>query len=174
MGLDMMTIEDRLEERRMLLRLKQMLLREGPAAPGSEEKDHQERIQIATCVILLEVAKSDDEFSPVEKTTLSAILKKQFDLPDEAIQQLLQIAQKNREESVDLWEFTNLINENYSREERKEILEAAWMVIYADDKLDMYEDHFVHKLAKLLRFEHRDLIAAKLRVKEERRKRSPS
>jgi uncharacterized tellurite resistance protein B-like protein len=75
---------------------------------------------------------------------------------------------------VDLWEFTDLINENYSREERKEILEAAWRVIYADDKLDMYEDHFIHKLAKLLRFEHRDLIAAKLKVKEERRKRSPS
>jgi uncharacterized tellurite resistance protein B-like protein len=158
----------------MLLRLKKILLREEPPAPGPGERDHRERIQIATCAILLEVAKSDDEFSRVEKTTLSAILKKQFDLPDEAIQELLQIAQKSREESVDLWEFTDLINENYSREERKEILEAAWRVIYADDKLDMYEDHFIHKLAKLLRFEHRDLIAAKLKVKEERRKRSPS
>jgi len=158
----------------MLLRLKKILLREEPPAPGSEEKDHWERIQIATCIILLEVAKSNDEFSRVEKTTVSAILKKQFDLPDEAIQELLQIAQKSREESVDLWEFTNLVNEHYSRDEKKEILEAAWRVIYADDKLDMYEDHFIHKLAKLLRFEHRDLIAAKLRVKEERRRRSPS
>jgi uncharacterized tellurite resistance protein B-like protein len=157
----------------MLLRLKKILLREEPPAPGSQEKDHRERIQIATCVILLEVAKSNDEFSGVEKTTVSAILKKQFDLPDEAIQELLQIAQKSREESVDLWEFTNLINESYSRDEKKEILEAAWRVIYADDKLDMYEDHFVHKLAKLLRFEHRDLIAAKLKIKGERERRPP-
>ena len=71
---------------------------------------------------------------------------------------------------MDLWEFTDLINENYSRAEKKEILEAAWRVIYADDRLDKYEDHFVHKLAKLLRFEHRDLIDAKLKVKEERRR----
>jgi hypothetical protein len=37
----------------------------------------------------------------------------------------------------------------------------------------MYEDYFIHKLAKLLRLEHRDLIAAKLKVKDER-ERSPS
>jgi uncharacterized tellurite resistance protein B-like protein len=158
----------------MLLRLKKIILGEDPPGPGSAEKDRRERIQVATSVVLLEVAKSDDEFSRVEKTTVSAILKKRFDLPDEAIQELLQVAQKSREDSVDLWEFTNLINENYSRDERREILEAAWRVIYADDKLDMHEDHFIHKLAKLLRFEHRDLIAAKLKIKEERKRRSPS
>lgn len=157
----------------MLLRLRKILLREGPAIPGFEEKDRRERIQVATCVILLEVAKSNDEFSRVEKTTVAAVLKKRFDLPDEAVGELLDIAKKNREDSVDLWEFTNLINEHYSKGEKREILEEAWRVIYADDKLDMYEDHFIHKLAKLLRLEHRDLIAAKLKIKDERR-RAPS
>ena len=156
----------------MLLRLKKMLLGEETPALGSEEKEHRERIQVATCVILLEVAKSNEEFSRVERMTVSAILKGRFNLPDEAIEDLMGVAKKRREESVDLWEFTNLVNEHYTREEKREILEAAWRVIYADDKLDMYEDHFVHKLAKLLRFEHRDLIAAKLKVKNERRKRS--
>lgn len=156
----------------MLLRLKKILLGEETSAPGFEERGHRERIQVATCVILLEVAKSNDEFSRVEKTTVTAILKGRFDLPDKAVEDLMEVARKKREESVDLWEFTNLVNEHYTREEKREILEAAWRVIYADDKLDMYEDHFVHKLAKLLRFEHRDLIAAKLKVKDERRKRS--
>ncbi len=154
----------------MLLRLKKMLLGEESEVPGAEEKDHRERIQVATCVILLEVARSNDEFSRVEKTTLSAILQKRFDLPEEAIRELLEIAKRSREESVDLWEFTNLVNEHYSINDKKEILEAAWRVIYADDKLDMYEDHFVHKLAKLLRLEHRELIAAKLKIKDERRR----
>lgn len=157
----------------MWLQLKRILIGEEPPAPGFEEKDRRERIQIATCVILLEVAKSNDEFSRFEKATVSAILKRRFDLPDEAVQELLEIANRNREESVDLWEFTDLINEHYSRQEKKEILEAAWRVIYADDKLDMYEDHFIHKLAKLLRFEHRDLIAAKLKIKKERGPRPP-
>ncbi len=159
---------------KMLLRLKKMLLREETGDPGSEERAKRERIQVATCVILLEVARSNDDFSRVEKTTVAAILKGRFELSDEAVEDLLEVARKSREESVDLWEFTNLVNERYSRDEKREILEAAWKVIYADDKLDMYEDHFVHKLAKLLRLEHRDLIAAKLKVKGERRGRSRS
>ena len=157
----------------MLLRLKRIILREEFAAPAFEEKNRRERIQVATGVILLEVAKSHDEVSRVEKMTVAAILKTRFDLPDEAVGELLEIAKKSREDSVDLWEFTNLINEHYSKDEKREILEEAWRVIFADDKLDMYEDHFIHKLGKLLRLEHHDLIAAKLKIKDERR-RAPS
>jgi uncharacterized tellurite resistance protein B-like protein len=81
----------------MLLRLKKMLLGEEAAAPGTEEKDRRERIQVATSVVLLEVARSNDEFSQVEKATLSAFLKKRFNLPDEAIPELLEVADKNRQ-----------------------------------------------------------------------------
>lgn len=92
-------------------------------------------------------------------------MKKEFQISEEAIEELMRIAKTKREESIDLWEFTNLINENYSKEEKKEIVEAAWKVIYADDKLDIYEDHLVHKLARLFRLDHSDLIEAKLKVK---------
>jgi len=132
------------------------------AAP---EQDEFERIQLATCVILLEVAKSDDEFSSIEKTTVAAILQKKFDLSTEDIEELMEMASKRREESIDLWQFTHLINETYTKEEKIKIVEAAWRIIYADDKLDKYEDHFVHKLAKILQLKHNELIEAKLRVK---------
>ncbi len=80
---------------------------------------------------------------------------------------MMEIAKRKREESVDLWEFTNLINQNYSKEEKRKIVEAAWRVIFADRRLHGYEDHFVHKLAKLLQLEHSDLIEAKLKAKYE-------
>jgi uncharacterized tellurite resistance protein B-like protein len=127
--------------------------------------DEQEQIQVATCVILLEIAKSDDKFSSIEKTTIEAILKKKFRISKEAIEELMEIARTKREESIDLWEFTHLINENYSKKEKKKIVEAAWKVIYADDKLDSYEDNLVHKLARLLNLDHSDLIEAKLKIK---------
>jgi uncharacterized tellurite resistance protein B-like protein len=124
-----------------------------------------ERIQIATCIILLEVAKSDDEFSSIEKTTVTAILKKKFLLSAEAAEELMGIAERKRKESIDLWEFTNLINKNYTKEEKQKIVEEVWQIIYADENLDMYEDHFVHKLAKLLQLKHNDLIESKLKIK---------
>ena len=148
-----------------LFNLKKRLVKKGTIDTTPQVLDEHERIQIATCVILLEVAKSDDEFSSIEKTTVKAILKKKFQIPEEAIEELMEIAKTKREESIDLWEFTHMINKNYSKEEKKKIVESAWKVIFADDKLDSYEDHFVHKLARLLRLDHSDLIEAKLKIK---------
>jgi len=147
--------------------LKKVLLKGVEVEIEPQEQVEAERVQVATCIILLEVAKSDDEFSSVEKATVEAILKKKFDISAEAVEELMEVASRKREESVDLWEFTNLINENYSKEEKKRIVESAWRVIYADEKLDGYEDHLIHKLAKLLQLDHSDLIEAKLKVKYE-------
>jgi uncharacterized tellurite resistance protein B-like protein len=149
----------------IVFNLKKRLLKTPEVDPDTQEHDEFERIQIATCIILLEVAKSDDEFSSIEKTTLTAILKKKFKLSADAADELIERADKKREGSTDLWEFTNLINKNYSKEQKRKIVEAAWQIIYVDEKLDKYEDHFVHKLAKLLQLDHGDLIEAKLDIK---------
>lgn len=150
-----------------LINLKRRFLKKGTIDSRSLERDEFERIQVATSVLLLEVAKSDDEFSSIEKTTIKAILKRKFQISAEAIEELMEIAKRRRKESIDLWEFTHLINKNYSIEEKIKIVEAVWKIIYADDKLDKYEDHLVHKLARLLRLRHSDLIKAKLRVLDE-------
>lgn len=147
-----------------MFNLKEKFLKRVKVESESQVEDEYERIQVATCVLLLEVAKSDDEFNSIEKATIEAVLKKKFQISSEAIEELMEIAKKRREESVDLFEFTHLINKNYSTEEKIKVVEAAWKVIYADDKLDMYEDHLVHRLVKLLRLDHEELIEAKLKV----------
>jgi uncharacterized tellurite resistance protein B-like protein len=154
-------------ENMAILKLKNILLKKAEVESEQAEQDEHERVQLATCIILLEVAKSDDEFCSIEKTTITAILKKKFDISSEAVEELMEIAHRKREESVDLWEFTHLVNQNYTKEEKKKIVESAWRVIYADEKLDAYEDHLVHRLATLLQLDHSDLIEAKLKVKYE-------
>ncbi|MEE8377499.1 MAG: TerB family tellurite resistance protein [Candidatus Aminicenantaceae bacterium] len=143
---------------------KERLLKNLTAPPVEEEQALFDRVQVATCVILLEVAKYDDEFSSIEEETTKAILKKEFSISEEAIEDLMKVAEEQREESVDLWEFTNVINQHFSREEKLKIMEAAWKIIYADEILNKYEDHYVHVLAGLLRLRHADLIDAKLRI----------
>jgi uncharacterized tellurite resistance protein B-like protein len=148
-----------------MFNLKKKLLKTPESVSDSQQQHELERIQIATCIILLEVAKSDDEFSSIEKTTVAALLKKKFELTPDAVEELIEIAGQKRDESIDLWQFTNLINNNYTKEDKIKIVEAVWKIIYADKKLDRYEDHFVHKLAKLLRLKHHEMIDAKMKVK---------
>ena len=143
---------------------KKSLIRQVTVEIEPQKQEPYDRIQIATCVLLLEVAKSDDEFSSIEQETVSAILKKEFQIPSTVAGELMEIARNKREESVGLYEFTSLINEKYSREDRIKIVELAWRVIYSDKNLDMYEDHLIHRLAKLLCLRHDELIDAKLRI----------
>ena len=143
---------------------KERLMNNLAAPPVEEEQALFNRVQIATCVILLEVAKYDDEFSSIEIETTKAILKKDFSISEEDIENLMNVAEEQREESVDLWEFTNVINQNFSNEEKLKIMEAAWKIIYADEVLNKYEDHYVHVLANMLRLRHSDLIDTKLRI----------
>lgn len=139
------------------------------AAPDKvelKEEDKAERIQVATCALLLEVANSDDEFSDIERDNIVQILEKDFKLSDEYAKELMELSDKEREESIDLWQFTNLINEHYSIEEKIKIIEMVWKVIFADGKLDKYEDHLAHKLSNLLKLTHKQLIDAKLKVRD--------
>ena len=73
-------------------------------------------------------------------------------------------AEKELEESVDLWQFARLINENYSNEEKIEIIETLWRIVYVDGKMDQYEHYLMNMLKKLLRLSHDQLIDAKLKV----------
>ncbi len=126
------------------------------------------RIQVATCALLLQMAKSDDEFSDAERDTIVGLLKENFGLSNELAAELLNLSNKELEESIDLWQFASLIRKNYSLEEKIKVIETIWRVIYADGKLDPHEDYLVHKLSKLLGLTHKQLIDAKLRVSREK------
>jgi uncharacterized tellurite resistance protein B-like protein len=127
--------------------------------------------QVATCAILLEMARIDSEFSAEEQESLINILKKRYELSDEDAEQLIQASNEELEGSIDLWRFTNLINRNYAIEEKLEIIRTVWEIAYADGKLDKHEDYLLHKLAELLHLTHKQLIDAKLNVLEDRRNR---
>ena len=121
-------------------------------------------IRIATCALFLEMATIDGTFSESERESIISILKSDYELSDEHATALMAAAEEQLRESIDMWQFTNLINQNYSKNEKLEIIETVWKVVYADERLDKHEDYLVHKLAKLLRLSHKELIDAKLKV----------
>ena len=123
-------------------------------------------IRIATCALLLEMSNIDGEFSELERENIISILKRDFDLSDEYAAALLEASKEELKGSIDLWQFTNLINQNYSLEEKIWLIEAVWDIVYTDGKLDKHEDYLVHKLAELLHLTHKQLIEAKLKVKK--------
>ncbi|MFC1840986.1 TerB family tellurite resistance protein [Thermodesulfobacteriota bacterium] len=121
-------------------------------------------INLATCALLLELASIDGEFSSQERDNIVSIFKTKYNVSDDDIAGLLKSSEEVLEESIDLWQFTNLINQNYSLEEKLDVIETVWEVAYSDGRLDHHEDYLVHKVATLLRLSHKQLIDAKLKV----------
>jgi len=133
---------------------------------GRDHPGTSDRISMATCALLLEMSNIDGEFSHTEREDILSILKNDYDLSGEHAEELLDASSKELENSTDLWRFAQLINRNYSIEEKERVIERVWRVAYADGSLDKHEDYLVHKLAKLLRLTHSQLIDAKLKVKK--------
>ncbi len=134
-------------------------------AAGPEGKP--QHLILATAVLFLEMAYADFEIAPEEKVKLQQILKERFALNDQQIAGLIAQAGKDRKQSLDIWQFTNLLKENLSREERQQMLENLWRIIFADGRVDKYEDALIRKITGLLGLEHADMIQAKLKVKNE-------
>jgi len=134
----------------------------GGAVDSSRDTKHD--VRIATCALFLEMARIDEKFTAEEMETILSILKEKYGLSREHADALVAEADKELEDSVDLWQFARLINQNYSIDEKIEIIETLWRMVYVDGKMDEYEHYLMNKLKNLLRLSHDQLIGAKLKV----------
>ncbi len=131
---------------------------------SARQQDTSHDVRIATCALLLEMANIDGKFSETERESIIRLLRKDYQLPVEHATALIQAADEELKRSIDLWQFARLINQNYSTDEKLQIIEMIWRIVYADGRLDKHEDYLVHKLANLLRLTHKQLINAKVKV----------
>ena len=134
-----------------------------------EALDSGERVKIATCVLMLEVARIDEEFSDDERDHILTTLRQRYALSDADAQELMQVSTESREQSVDVWHFTNQINKLCKETEKIEIVEEVWRVVVADGGIHGNESHFMRKLATLLNLTRPQIIEAKVKILEEAR-----
>ncbi|MBD3232126.1 MAG: hypothetical protein GF315_00215 [candidate division Zixibacteria bacterium] len=130
-------------------------------------KSASNRVALATAVVFLEMAHIDKEFGDEEREHIPELLKDIFRLSDDEIADIIESAEKEIDQSLDLWQFTNVINQNFTNEQKQQIIYAVWRLVYVDGNLDKHENYLMHKLSKLLNLPHSVLIDGKLRALQE-------
>ena len=134
------------------------------------EKDNnktQHKLQIAACALLLEIATADDDFSDYEKNRISDMMKNKFELTDTEVNNLISKSEEEIQNSVSIYEFTDVLNKSLNNDEKYRIIKYLWHIAYADGNLDSYEEFYIKKISNNLHLHHKDRIAAKLEVKKE-------
>ena len=140
-----------------------MVIQEGLPA----ETHRADSVPLAVCALLLEMAQADGEFTDEEMAEIVSLMKKEFRLSREDVEDIMVLAEEERQESIDLWQFSELISDRCDRDEKLRILDTLWSVVYADGILDRHEDYLMHKLAYVLNLSHKELIESKLRIMED-------
>ncbi len=136
-----------------------------PAAKDSGDRGHP--LEVATCALLLEVAHVDNEFSAGERKTIAGLLRQRFQLTPEEAGSLIEMADRERTQSTDMYQFARLINKEFSRSRKLAVLELLWQVVYSDGVLEAHEDALMHRMSNLLGLRHEELIALKLKIKKQ-------
>lgn len=125
------------------------------------------KVEVATCALFIELAKSDGEFSQEERDLIITQMKNLFSLEKKYIDDLLLLAEEKVKQSVSIYEFTGIINKSFTQEEKIELLENLWKLIYRDEKLSAYEDHMIKRIGATMNIEHKQIINSKLWVKQQ-------
>lgn len=128
------------------------------------EEEKQHALNLAVAAIMLEMVGMDNQVDENEMQRFSLLLKQQLLIEDEEIEQLQKLARQELADSVDYYQFTNLINQSFDLEKKCQIIKSLWELAYADGRIDSHEEHFLRKIADLLFVPHSEFIKAKLQV----------
>ncbi|WP_200234560.1 TerB family tellurite resistance protein [Thiohalocapsa halophila] len=126
--------------------------------------DTEHRLQLAVGALLLEMTRVDGEIRPEQCDRVEAAIRQQFDLTDAETAELIRLAEAERDDATDYFQFTQLINADFTPREKEAIIEQLWAVALADQELHRYEEHLVRKISELLYVPHSAFIAAKHRA----------
>jgi len=125
------------------------------------------KYQVATAALLIEIAKADGDFSDNEKKRIIELMQNDFELDDECVNELLELSKQKVNDSISVYEFSSVINESFTQQEKIELIKNLWRIIYEDGKLDSHEDRLIKIIGSTLNLEHKNVIDAKLFVKQE-------
>jgi uncharacterized tellurite resistance protein B-like protein len=130
-----------------------------------EEPHRPDAVAIAACALLLEIAHADDVFAPEERERILRAVREDLGVPAADVEDVVRLAEEERRESVDLYQFTRLVAEKFTRDQRLRLVEVIWGVVYADGQLSAVENQLARRIAELLGFQHPEVQAVRERVK---------
>ncbi|MGZ5007466.1 MAG: tellurite resistance TerB family protein [Methylobacter sp.] len=133
-------------------------------ALSTSEDLSEQKLQLATVVLFLEMMHMDDKIETTEQAVILSLVQQNFSLTAEQAAELIALAEQQRKQATDYFQFTSLINKTYSQEQKIRLIESLWKIAFIDGVLDMHEEYLVRKIADLLYVSHTDFIMTKNRV----------
>ena len=129
------------------------------------ENFNKDQSLVKIAALLIHAAKIDQNYSNQEreiiKKTLININKKK-----ENIDKIIKLGEEIEENSNQILDFTKEVK-NMKEENKIEILENLWRIIYSNKEADMYETNLMRRLGGLLYIDKKIMADIKDKIKKE-------
>jgi uncharacterized tellurite resistance protein B-like protein len=141
--------------------IKRLLRRDKDESPVADSDPTVDQLHLAACVLLLDIAHADGEFSDAERAHLESVLERHFSLPPEAGRELMVLADQERRNAVDHFKFTAQLQSSFDTGQKMVLAEIMWGLVLADGQVTEHEHYLTRKISNLLELEPGYLSAAK-------------
>ena len=148
----------------MMLRVKKFFESRLLISETTSQDDIEHKLKLGCAVLMLEMVHVDNDLHDNEAQKIRQLLQQQFGINETETEELLSIAHEKKTSATDYHQFTALINQHYSQQQKITLVEQLWHIAYADDNIDKFEEHLVRRLAELLHVPHRHFIQSKHRA----------
>ena len=116
---------------------------------------------ILISTLLVECARSDDNFTDTEKEQIKKILKNKLHLDSSEVEQCFETANESSEKSIEIYSLTKEIRDNFDKDEILFIFELLWKIILSDGIIDDFESSMMTKLTGLFHLTGKENAEAK-------------
>jgi uncharacterized tellurite resistance protein B-like protein len=127
----------------------------------------EQAVRLATAALLIEVTRADFHVEQSERRAVMSAVKQLFGLSREETDELVALAEQEVDSSVSLFQFTQLVDREFSQEQKAKIIEMMWRVAFADNNKDHHEEYLVRKVADLLHVPHATFVRTRHDVERE-------
>ena len=151
----------------MLDRLKSMFSQDvdsdAARAHGPDE------LQLAAAALLVEAARMDDDYDAEERALIGSLVRERFQLDAADTEALLAAADAATEDMVEVYGFARRVKDAFEHDERVQMIEMLWEVVYADGEIHDHEANLLRRVAGLIYVSDRESGDARKRVLDRRR-----
>ena len=132
----------------------------------TEKKQIEEtNILSKTASLLIHAAKIDENYTDKERSIIKQTLI-EMGAEEENLSELIEIAEKNEENSNQIIDFTREIK-TADESFKLKLIKSLWRIIYSDKNSDMYEANFIRRLSGLLYLDNKLIGNIKEQIKKE-------
>lgn len=131
---------------------------------GVSENSELEQTRLACAALLVRAAWLDGKKEDIEQEAMVKLMIQRFQIDETKALEILDDANEDLVSSNDIYRYTRVLRNYFGEQERLELFEMLWEVIYSDGQVHDFESNLMRRLAGLLYVSDKDSAQARRRA----------